>query len=121
MNLPNRDPSKPDWTTLRREGALWRITLTLAESGETVDHYLIADNDCLTLQDLLDIFHDDEAFLADAIGEPHYINLDMLLRGATDLGLIYTITQYDERTTRQPPDAQGRPAPRGQRASASGV
>ena len=95
MNLPNRDNSRPDWKIQRQEGVLWRVTLTLADSGETVNHYLVAADDCLTLQDLLDIYHDDETFLADALGRPHYANRDMLLTGAVQLGIISTITQYD--------------------------
>jgi hypothetical protein len=71
MRLPNRNPSRPDWKIQRRENVLWRITLKLADDDETVEHYLVADNDCLTLQDVLDIYHDDELFLADALANPH--------------------------------------------------
>jgi hypothetical protein len=95
MNLPNRDNSRPDWKIQRQEGVLWRITLTLGDSSRIVNHYLVADNDCLTLQDLLDIYHDDESFLAHAIGRPYYTRHDMLLLGAVELGIIHTITQYD--------------------------
>ena len=95
MILPNRNNSKPTWRILDQEDVLWRVTLTLADSGETVNHYLVAADDCLTLQDLLDIYHDDETFLADALGRPHYANRDMLLTGAVQLGMINIITQYD--------------------------
>ena len=95
MNLPNRDNSRPNWQIQRREGVLWRITLTLGDTGEIVNHYLVAADDCLTLQDVLNIYHDDESFLAHAIGRPYYVNRDMLLLGIVELGLITTMTQHD--------------------------
>ena len=71
MNLPNRDNSPTQLAESNdQEGVLWRITLTLADTGEIVNHYLVAADDCLTLQDLLNIYHDDESFLAHAIGRP---------------------------------------------------
>jgi hypothetical protein len=73
------------------DDVLWKITVVLADSGKTSSHYLIAESDCLELQDIVDIYKNDPALLAEAIGRPHFVKHDMLLNGMVEKRLIKVV------------------------------
>jgi hypothetical protein len=88
---PKPEDVYQQWELIDNDDALWRITITCADSGTSTGHYLVAANNCLGLQEILDIYQADAAFLARAIGHPRFIDHDMLLTGAVNLGLIHAV------------------------------
>ena len=94
MILPSRNNSRPT-------GGSWTKKMSCARyphprrQRRTVNHYLVAADDCLTLQDLLDIYHDDETFSPTPSADPTTPNATCCSRALSNWDIIHTISQHD--------------------------
>ena len=85
---PTQPDPTPTWSINDNNDAIWQINIRDYATDTMTTHYLIAEGDALSHQDILSLYFDNPAILAAALNLPKKIGTEFDLVGLLNLGLV---------------------------------